>query len=111
MGEESLAVPTYLRDWRKFRGLTQEQLSAAAGVVAASISHLENGNVGFTDKSLAGYAKALRCSAADILAWNPRQPNSFWPLFQRAERLTGRERDQLYAILAAALGPHRNGLE
>lgn len=96
-------MPTYLRQWRKFRRMTQEQLAEAVGLTASSISQLENGKQGFTSESLAEFALALQCSPADLLAFDPKRTDSFWPLMQAAERLEGRERRQALAIIAAAI--------
>lgn len=102
--DDKLAVRTFLKQWRKFRHLTQEQLAEMTGLTNASISQLERGKQGFTDKSLARLAEALQCDPADLLGWDPRRADSFWPLFQAAERLSGADRRQIHAILVAALG-------
>lgn len=101
---EPLAVPTFLKQWREFRDLTQEQLAEKIGQTGSSISQLERGKQGFGDKTLADLAAALECSPVDILAFDPKQPNSFWPLFHAAERLKGPMRQQLYNVLAAFMG-------
>lgn len=106
-----LAVRTYLREWRVFRDLTQEELAAAAGTTPPAISQLENGHQGFTDKSLAAYARALRCTPADLLAFDPTNKEAFWPLLQAAERLGGRDRRRAHAIIAAAIDPRLDGSE
>lgn len=103
--KNELAVPTFVQQWREFRGLTQEKLAGMVGFQPPSISQLENGKQGFSDKSLAKFAKALGCTPADLLAYDPSKPASFWPLFQEAEALTGRDRQRVLAILKAALAP------
>lgn len=105
MGDKKkvVAVPLFLRDWRKFRDLTQEELAAKIGLTTSSISQWENGKQGFTDESLAALARALECTPAALLAHNPRRADSFWPLFEAAERTEGRERRQLRAIIASAV--------
>lgn len=98
-----LAVPTYLRQWRKFRKWNQEELAERAGLTAASISQLENGKQGFTADSLARLSKALGCTPAAILAYDPTRADSFWPLLEVADRLHGRDRERVRAIMQAAL--------
>lgn len=63
--------PHFIRDWRKFRGLTQEQLAAKVGVATATISQLEKGKQGFTDSTLYGIAEALDVTAGAILERPP----------------------------------------
>lgn len=108
---DKLAVSTYLREWRLFRNMTQEQLATEAGTTPPAISQLENGRHGFTDKSLAAYAKALQCSPAALLAFDPRRPDSFWPVIEAAERLQGRDRQRALAIMKVAIGPEPVGSE
>lgn len=102
--KNELAVPTYLKHWRKYRNLTQEALAERVGLTSASISQLENGKQGFTDASLASLAGALGCTPADLLAYDPTRPDSFWPLIQAAERLQGAERRRAYSVIKAAIG-------
>jgi transcriptional regulator with XRE-family HTH domain len=47
-GEESMSVSKgvklqYLRAWREWRGISQEELKELSGVTAATISRIENG--------------------------------------------------------------------
>lgn len=100
-----LAVPTFLKQWREFRDLTQEQLAERVGLSTPSVSQLENGNQGFTDKSLAAYAKALDCSPVDLLAVDPNRTDSLWPLLQLAERLDGADRQRIIDVLSALTAP------
>lgn len=103
--KDELAVPTFLKQWRRHRGLTQEKLGELANLTAASISQLENGKQGFSPDSLFNLCAALNCTPAELLAHDPTRPDSFWPLFQDAENLTGRDRQRVWAILKAALAP------
>lgn len=103
--ETKLAVHTFLRQWRDFRGMTQEQLAEAIGQTPPSISQMENGKQGFTDKSLAALATALQCTPAELLAVNPEGEKNFLPLFEAAERLEGHERLRVYRIIRAAVAP------
>ncbi len=101
--KNELAVPTFLKQWRTFRGLTQEVLAERAGVTPPSISQLENGKQGFTDDSLARLARVLKCTPAELLAFDPTKPYGFLPLFQAAERLQGPARKQLHDVVKTLL--------
>ena len=74
------------------------------GMEPPSISMIENGEIGFSDKSLAKYAEALECTPAQLLAHDPSKPDSFWPLFEAAEMLEGADRRRAYSVIHAALG-------
>jgi transcriptional regulator with XRE-family HTH domain len=98
-----LAIPTYVRHWRKLRKLTQDELGAIVGASGSSISQLETGKQGFTDKTLADLARALEVSPYALLLHDPRRSDAFWPLFEAAERLEGDRRRQALRIIQAAL--------
>lgn len=101
----ALAVPIYLKQWRTYRGFTQEALAEKVSLSAPSISQLEAGNQGFTDKSLARLAAALECTPADLLVHDPMREDSFWPICRLAEQLDGGERRRLYRLMIAMLSP------
>lgn len=102
--KNELAVSTFVKRWRKHRGLTQEALAELVGLTSPSISQLETGKQGFTDESLANLARALGCTPAELLVHDPSRPDSFWPLFEAAEKLEGAERRRAYSVIRAALG-------
>ena len=60
-GENALHV------WRKFRGMTQTELSAKAGLSGATVSHLETGKRGTTAPNWRALADALAVDVDDIM--------------------------------------------
>lgn len=98
-------IPNFLKQWRNHRGLTQEKLGEMAGLTSSSISQIEHGKQGFSAESFLSLCRALNCTPAELLAHDPTKSDSFWPLFQEAERLVGRDRQRVWAILRAALAP------
>ncbi|TJV70313.1 MAG: helix-turn-helix transcriptional regulator [Mesorhizobium sp.] len=71
----SLAVPTFVKERRKLKGMTQADLAHSAGLSTAAIHNLEAGKNGFTDKSLAAIARVLECTAVELLT-DPKQDSS-----------------------------------
>lgn len=61
----------FLREWRKHRKLSQEELADRVGATHGLISQLERGITGLTHDRLERLAHALGCKAADILAGPP----------------------------------------
>lgn len=104
-------IPNFLKQWRDHRGLTQEKLGEMAGLTSSSISQIEHGKQGFSAESFLALCKALNCTPAELLAHDPSRPDSFWPLFQIAERLVGMRRQHVLAIMKAALTPIEGGSE
>lgn len=69
---------TKIKDWRLFRGLTQEQLAGRLDdgeerLTPTSISRIENGKQGYTQATLEAIARALDVSPADLLVTDPPQ--------------------------------------
>lgn len=63
----------FLREWREFRRMTQEELGAAVGVNGSTISLLENGHRGLSDKWLRKLAPILHTTPGYILEYDPEE--------------------------------------
>ena len=63
-GENALQV------WRKFRGMTQAELSAKADLSGATMSHLETGKRGTSAKNWRALAEALSVDIDDIMPFD-----------------------------------------
>lgn len=61
----------FLREWRKYRRLTQEKLAERTELTSGAISQLENGIVNYTQPTLEALAYALSCEPGDILSRDP----------------------------------------
>jgi transcriptional regulator with XRE-family HTH domain len=88
----------FLREWRKYRGLTQQELADRAGMTNTAVSHLERGAKGYTQGSLEALARALECEPADLLA---RDPSSDEPLWAAWDGLSDEERPRAIAVIKA----------
>lgn len=66
--------PTYIRAWRKFRGITIEQLAEAADCSPGNISQLERGAQGYSQEMLEAIADALNCLPGQLLDYQPERP-------------------------------------
>jgi len=49
----------FLKQWREFRGLTQEQLADRVGWSVGNVSQLERGLQGYSQEGLEAFAEAL----------------------------------------------------
>ena len=56
-----------IRVWREYRGLTQQQVAAEAGISKPYLSQLESGQRKGTTEVLAAVAKALNVSLDDVV--------------------------------------------
>lgn len=87
---------TYFREWRKYRGMNQEELASLVGVSTSSISQLETNKQGFTDTTLFALAAALHCNAGDLLMRNPLDEEAPWSIW---DNIPKKQRKQAIQIL------------
>ena len=92
----------HIRDWRKFRGLTQEQLAGRLGVVTSSVSQLETGKQGYSQPMLEAIADALGCEPADLLNVDPFKEGEVVDLMRLLNQ-TG-NRDMAIRVLKSMTG-------
>lgn len=91
----------FFKEWRKFRGLTQEDLAGRVGVTPPAISQLERGLQGFNNSTLEALADALSCTPGDLLGVNPNKEGDVVDLVRL---LNDRNRDQAIRVLKALTG-------
>lgn len=92
--------PTYIRQWRKFRGLSQERLADRVGMTGGNLSEIENGNTGYTQATLEALADALQCEPVDLLIRDPSDPEGIWSLWEKAQPA---QRKQLIGMISGFL--------
>lgn len=61
----------FIREWRKHRDLTLEQLAEKVDMSASAISQIEVGRMGYSRDSLEKLADALSCEPGDLLSRPP----------------------------------------
>lgn len=74
----------FIRQWRKFRGLSQEQLAERVGVTHGAISQLENGKIAYTQPMLEALAEAMMCEPGDLVVRDPTAKQAMWSLWDQA---------------------------
>lgn len=97
----------FIKRWRKYRRLSQEQLAERIDSTASTISQLENGKQGYTETTLQALAVALSTDAASLLARDPLDPEGLWSVW---EKIPARERAkaiEILKVLAAAPSKER----
>jgi transcriptional regulator with XRE-family HTH domain len=75
----------FLKEWREYRTLTQEQLADRVGWSVGNVSQLERGLQGYSDEGLALLAEALNCTPGQILDIDPTDDEAIWSLWERAK--------------------------
>lgn len=64
---------TFIRNWRKHRGLTLEQLGASLDMTASNLSMLERGERGYSQETLERIAASLQTDVASLIERKPGQ--------------------------------------
>ncbi len=75
----------FLREWRKHRGYTQEQLAEMIGTTHATLSRIERGLLPYNQGFLERAAEMLMCEPADLLVRNPEDPEGIWSIWDNAK--------------------------
>jgi transcriptional regulator with XRE-family HTH domain len=75
MDDDSQQTPRlhYLREWRDFRGFTQDSLAAAVGTKGSVIHLLETGQRRLSDKWLRRLAGPLKTMPGAIIDYDPNE--------------------------------------
>lgn len=99
--------PNFLREWRKFRGLTQAQLAEMVETNANMIQYLESGERGLSAKWLRKLAPALDTTSGMILDHDPNDLDS--DIIEIWATASNRERRQLASLARAIVKDGTNG--
>jgi transcriptional regulator with XRE-family HTH domain len=67
---------TFLREWRKFRGLSLEKAGELIGVSHATLSRIERGVAPYAQPMLEQAAEVYGCSTAELLGRSPHSPEA-----------------------------------
>ncbi len=95
----------FLREWRAYRGLTQEALGAMVGRTKGQISSLESGRTPYHQTILEALAVALRCTPADLISRKPDDPDDPSRIFQD---IPPEQRERALRVMEAFREPFRH---
>lgn len=63
----------FIKEWRLFRNLTQEQVADRIGIASTTYGRIENNQVPYNQDFLEMAADAMRCQPWDLLNRDPRK--------------------------------------
>lgn len=87
----------FIKEWRRYRGLTQEQLAARLEIDRTTVSKIESGKQEYSQGFLEAAAYAMRCEPADLIMRNPSQPSAIWSIW---DSIPDAEKPKAIAILS-----------
>jgi transcriptional regulator with XRE-family HTH domain len=77
---------TFIRQWREYRGYSQEKLGGMLDTSGSMISRIENGQTPYTQDVLEALAEALQTDPASLLMRDPTDDDAIWSIWERAEQ-------------------------
>lgn len=93
--------PTFIRAWRKHRGLSLEALAERVDMTHASLSRIERGEQPYNQDLLEVIAEALNCEVPDLLMRNPTDPEGMWSIWEKAKP---GEKQQIVEVMKVIIG-------
>lgn len=76
----------FIKEWRKHRGLNQEQLAERIGINRAYLSKIEGGKRRYDQPFLEAAAVVLGCETADLIIRSPLDPEGIWSIWDELEQ-------------------------
>lgn len=89
--------PHFLREWRQFRHMTQQELAEAIGTSKTVISEMERGNLQLSPKWLRKMAPVLETQAGYILDHDPADLDN--DIIEIWGKIDEQDRDQAARVL------------
>jgi transcriptional regulator with XRE-family HTH domain len=94
---------TFLREWRKHRGLSLPEAAERAGTSHPNLSKVERGLVPYNQDILEALALVYGCDPADLLIRDPSAPPNLYSLLARADE---QQRRQIFRVAEAITDFH-----
>ncbi len=76
MTKDHILSKTYIRAWRKHRGMTIAELADAVGISEGSLSRIETAKQGYKQEFLEKAAEVLGCTPAQLIATPPTEADA-----------------------------------
>ncbi len=93
----------FLKEWREFRELSQEQAATRLNLSRTQLSKIENMKSPYSQGILEAAAYAYRCSEADLLMRNPLDKEAPWSLQDSLLKAPEPLQKQIQAIIETLL--------
>lgn len=105
MAKEPRFTPTFIREWRKHRGYSLDQLAERVPMDKGNLSKIERGLLPYNQELLERMADALMTDPASLIMRNPSNVTAIWSLWDRA---SPGEREQLESVANALISTRKS---
>lgn len=93
----------FLKQWREYRGLDQEQAAARLDLSRTQLSKIENMRSPYSQGLLELAAEAYSCSVGDLLMRNPLAADAPWSIYETLQKAPEPTRRQIEAVIQTLL--------
>ncbi len=100
---EHSRAPTFMKQWRKHRRLTQEQAADRVGVDYTTVGRIEKGELPYNQDFLERLAFAYGCDVTDLLSIDPLKPDPPRLVYDRLRTAPRELQDRAWAVVEALL--------
>lgn len=100
---------TFLREWRKYRGLSQTEAAERVEIDQTTLGRIERGVVPYNQDFLERLALAYGCDVEDLLSVDPLKPDPPKLVYNRLRAAPKAVQEQALRILDALLRDGTNG--
>jgi transcriptional regulator with XRE-family HTH domain len=98
----------FLRQWRKYRDLSQERAAERIGMDRGNLSKIERGLVPYDEMFLAAAAEAYQCEPQDLIMRNPLDTEAPWSIWETLKPVEKRQAIEVIKALKKASDPKAN---
>lgn len=95
--------PTFMREWRKYKKLTQEQAAERCDVDRTTLGRIEKGELPYNQDFLEKLALAYGVDTSDLLTVNPLQPDPPRLAFMKLRQASKEKQHQALLVIEALL--------
>lgn len=101
MAEGTEKPPHFIRQWRKSRGWTLEQLAERVGMTHQNLGKIERFQVPYNQPLLERLAEVFATEPASIIMRDPSDPDGIWSIW---DNVPIQERGRAAAMLTVFIG-------
>lgn len=94
---------TFLREWRDYRNLTQEQAAERLDIDQSTLSRIERGVIPYDQDFLEKAAYAYLCEPADLLIRNPLRDDAVWSITDNLRKADPIEQERAARVISEML--------
>lgn len=88
----------FIKQWRKFRGLTMQQLAERLELSVSTFSRIERYRQSPTLDLIGQISVQLDCSPGELITRDPSRPDDMWAVWNS---MTAEERARVFAVAKA----------